>query len=200
MVGIIKRLMPDESRELFQRAVPEAPSRPQGGGRRRHGDREVLTAIVFVATSGRTWQQLPSASFGPSRATAHRRFSGWSKARVWAKLHHLVLDGLGARGELDRSRCTIDSVNTQALKRGDLTGPNPVDRGKYSSKTHLIMERSGLPTPVGIPGTNLHYSQALIPFVGGASRRSVRAEAGDGASPANSTPTRATTTATCGVG
>ncbi|MFJ8589653.1 IS5/IS1182 family transposase, partial [Streptomyces sp. NPDC093595] len=29
--------------------VPEAPTRPQGGGRRRHGDREVLAAIVFVA-------------------------------------------------------------------------------------------------------------------------------------------------------
>ncbi|SCG12928.1 Putative transposase of IS4/5 family [Streptomyces sp. MnatMP-M27] len=78
----------------------------------------VLAAIVFVATSGCTWQRLPSASFGPSGATAHRRFSEWSKARVWAKLHRLVLDELGARGELDWSRCAIDSVNMRALKRG----------------------------------------------------------------------------------
>ncbi|MFE3329933.1 hypothetical protein ACFXN4_34920, partial [Streptomyces sp. NPDC059176] len=28
--------------ELFQRVVPPAPKRPQGGGRRRYGDREVL--------------------------------------------------------------------------------------------------------------------------------------------------------------
>jgi transposase len=118
VVSIVERLVPDELWELFQRVVPEAPSRPQGGGRRRHGDREVLAAIVFAATSGCTWQQLPSASFGPSGATAHRRFSEWSKARVWAKLHRLVLDGLGARGELDRSRCAIDSVNMRALKRG----------------------------------------------------------------------------------
>ncbi|MFJ2556105.1 hypothetical protein ACIO2V_11375, partial [Streptomyces sp. NPDC087534] len=41
--------------------MPEAPSRPQGGGRRRHGDREVPAAIVFVATSGCTWQPLPAA-------------------------------------------------------------------------------------------------------------------------------------------
>lgn len=71
--------------------------RPQGGGRRRHGDREVPAAIVFVATSGCTWQQLRSASFGPSGATAHRRFAEWSRARVWAKLHRLVLDELGPR-------------------------------------------------------------------------------------------------------
>jgi transposase len=120
VLSIVERLVPDELWELFQRVVPEAPSRPQGGGRRRHGDREVLAAIVFVATSGCTWQQLPSASFGPSGATAHRRFAEWTKARVWAKLqlHRLVLDELGARGELDWSRCAIDSVNMRALKRG----------------------------------------------------------------------------------
>ncbi|MDQ1027616.1 transposase [Streptomyces umbrinus] len=116
---IVERLVPDELWELFQRVVPDAPSRPQGGGRRRHGDREVLAAIVFVATSGCTWQQLPTASFGPSGATAHRRFTEWSKARVWAKLHRLVLDELGSRGELDWSRCAIDSVNMRALKRGN---------------------------------------------------------------------------------
>ncbi|WP_437041079.1 IS5 family transposase [Streptomyces sp. enrichment culture] len=151
---MVERLVPDELWELFQRVVPEAPSRPQGGGRRRHGDREVLAAIVFVATSGCTWQQLPSASFGPSGATAHRRFAEWSKARVWAKLHRLVLDELGSRGELDWPRCAIDSVNMWALKRGSLTGPNPVDRGKYGSKIHLITERTGLPL-------------ALIPLVKG---------------------------------
>ncbi|MDG4536903.1 IS5 family transposase [Streptomyces sp. AV19] len=166
MVGIIERLVPDELWELFQRVVPEVPVRPQGGGRRRHGDREVLAAIVFVATSGCTWQQLPAASFGPSGATAHRRFAEWTKARVWAELHRLVLDELGARGELDWSRCAVDSVNMRALK-GDLTGPNPVDRGKYGSKIHLLTERTGLPLSVGISGANLHDSQALEPLVKG---------------------------------
>ncbi|MEU7688615.1 transposase, partial [Streptomyces spectabilis] len=41
------------------RVVPPAPQRPQGGGHRRRGDREVLAAIIFVATSGCTWNQLP---------------------------------------------------------------------------------------------------------------------------------------------
>ncbi|MTE18123.1 transposase [Streptomyces sp. TRM43335] len=39
-------------------------------------------AIVSVATSGRTWQQPPSASFGPSGATAHRRFAKWTRPRL----------------------------------------------------------------------------------------------------------------------
>jgi transposase len=52
-------------------------------------------------------------------------------------------------------------------EKGDLTGPNPVDRGIFGSKIHLITERTGLPLSVGISGANLHDSQALIPLVKG---------------------------------
>ncbi len=52
-------------------------------------------------------------------------------------------------------------------EKGDLTGPNPVDRGKYGSKVHLISDRTGLPLSVGISGANVHDSQALVPLVQG---------------------------------
>jgi transposase len=52
-------------------------------------------------------------------------------------------------------------------EKGDLTGPNPVDRGKYGSKIHLIVERTGLPLSVGISGANMHDSQGLEPLVRG---------------------------------
>ncbi len=116
-VVMVERMVPDELWELFQRVVPPAPTRPQGGGRRRYGDREVLAAIIFVATTGCTWRQLPPV-FGPSGPTAHRRFTEWTAARVWAKLHRVILDELGSRGDLDWSRCAIDSVNMRALKGG----------------------------------------------------------------------------------
>src|SRR3954469_9514465 len=95
-VVMVERMVPDELWELFQRVVPPAPSRPQGGGRRRYGDREVLAAIAFVANSGCAWPQLPP-SVAPAGPTAHRRFTEWSKARVRAKLHQLVLDELDRR-------------------------------------------------------------------------------------------------------
>ncbi|WP_413100083.1 IS5 family transposase [Streptomyces sp. Inha503] len=163
---VVERLVPDELWELFCRVVPVAPSRPQGGGRRRYGDREVLAAIIFVANTGCTWRQLPPV-FGPAGTTAHRRFTEWSRQRVWAKLHRLVLDELGAEGELDWSRCAIDSVNMRAVKGGNLTGPNPVDRGKKGAKIHLITDRSGLPLSIGISGANTHDSQGLEPMVRG---------------------------------
>lgn len=93
-------------------AVPAA-----GRGRRWYGDREVSAAIVFVATSGCTWRQVPPV-FGASWQTVYRRFAEWSSARVRARPHRVILDELGAGGELDWSRCAIDSVSVRAAKGG----------------------------------------------------------------------------------
>lgn len=51
--------------------------------------------------------------------------------------------------------------------RGDLTGPNRLDRGKSGSKIHVITERTGLPISVGISAANTHDNQALEPLVRG---------------------------------
>ncbi|MER6076603.1 transposase, partial [Streptomyces sp. NPDC001817] len=111
MTDLVERLVPDELWVLFRRVVPPTEvKRPQGGGRRRAGDRECLAAIIFVATSGCTWRQLPPV-FGPAWPTVYRRFAQWSRERVWARLHRILLDELGARGKLDWSRCAIDSVS-----------------------------------------------------------------------------------------
>ncbi|MGN3953514.1 IS5 family transposase [Streptomyces sp. WAC8370] len=166
MTDLVERLVPDELWVLFRRVVPPTEvKRPQGGGRRRAGDRETLAAIIFVATSGCTWRQLPLV-FGLARPTVYRRFARWSQDRVWARLHRVVLDELGSRGELDWSRCAIDSVSVRAAK-GPLTGPNPTDRGKPGSKIHLITDRNGLPLSLGISGANTHDSLGLQPLVRG---------------------------------
>jgi hypothetical protein len=68
-------------------------------------------------------------------AQGYRRFAQRSRDRFWARLHRVILDELGARGELDWSRCAIDSVSLRGGRRGPLTGPNPTDRGKLGSKT-----------------------------------------------------------------
>ena len=118
MADLVERLVPDELWALFRRVVPPTEvKRSQGGGRRRAGDREALAAIIFVATSGCTWRQLPPV-FGPCWQTVYRRFAQWSRDRVWARLHRVILDELGARGELDWSRCAIDSVSLRAAKGG----------------------------------------------------------------------------------
>lgn len=52
-------------------------------------------------------------------------------------------------------------------QRGELTGANPVDRGKRGSKIHLIVDRTGLPISLGISAVNTHDSQGLQALVRG---------------------------------
>lgn len=138
MTSLAEHLVSDELWELFRRVVPETVvARPQGGGRRRAGDRECLTAIVFVATSGCSWRQLPPV-FGPAWPTVYRRFARWSQQRVWARLHRVILDELGARGALDWSRFAVDSVSVRALKRGsrpDRIRPTAANRDRKSTSS-----------------------------------------------------------------
>ncbi|WP_373299966.1 transposase [Streptomyces xantholiticus] len=62
-----------------------------------------MAAIIFVATSGCTWRQLPPA-FGPCRQPVYRCFAQWSRARVWARLLRVVLDELGTRPDVTSDR------------------------------------------------------------------------------------------------
>jgi transposase len=112
-----RRLVPDGLWEITEPLIPATPKRAQGGGIQRVDDRQVFAAIVFVLTAGCAWRHLPP-TFGVSHQTAHRRFTEWSEAALWAKLHRAVLDRLGAQGEVDWSRAIVDAASMRA-KRGD---------------------------------------------------------------------------------
>jgi len=50
-------------------------------------------------------------------------------------------------------------------KGGELTGPNPTDRGKRGSKYHLVVDRNGIPLAVRLSTANAHDSTHLLPLV-----------------------------------
>lgn len=60
----------------------------------------MFTAVVYALTSSCAWRHLPQ-TFGTSPAIVHRRFTVWTEAGLWRRLHRAVLDELGARGEVD---------------------------------------------------------------------------------------------------
>jgi transposase len=110
-----QRLVPDELWALTEPLVPGFVARPQGGGTAPKDDRAVFTAIVFVLTSGCAWQYLPP-SFGVTVPTAHRRFTDWTKAGLWRRLHRAVLDELSSQGLIDWSRAVLDGASVRAKK------------------------------------------------------------------------------------
>ncbi|WP_411090106.1 transposase [Streptomyces sp. 061-3] len=97
---------------------------------------------MYVLTSGCAWRYLPE-SFGISPATAHRRFTVWTEAGLWRRLHRAVLDELGARGELDWTSAIVDAASMRA-KRGGLAGrPKPGRSGQEGQQAARAVRGPG---------------------------------------------------------
>jgi hypothetical protein len=75
---------------------------------------------------------------------------------VWARLHQILLDRLGKANAIDWSRCSLDSASFPAKGGGELTGPNPTDRGKAGSKRHIMVDAGGIPLAVLPSVANVH--------------------------------------------
>lgn len=115
---MVRTWAPDDFWQVAQPLIPVPARRPQGGGKRRADDRAVLAAIVYLVQAGCSWHKLPTTLFGISRATAHRRFTEWTEAGLWERLHHRLLNRLGVIGEIDWSRAIVDSIAVRAEKGG----------------------------------------------------------------------------------
>jgi len=97
--------------------LPPAPPKPKGG-RPRVANRAALNGIVYVLQTGMQWKHLsPKLGFG-SGVTCWRRALAWQQAGVFDQLHHLLLDELGAQGQLDWSRVAVDTRSVPAKKGG----------------------------------------------------------------------------------
>ncbi|MER6385292.1 IS5 family transposase [Streptomyces sp. NPDC001250] len=180
-----KRRVPHAPWELVAPLLPSFADRPQGGGTAPCDERAVFTAVVYVLTSGRAWRHLPP-TFGTSPATAHRRFTVWTEAGPWRRLHRAVLDELGAWGEVDSTSAIVDAASVRSKRGESLTGPNPVDRGKKGSKLHVLSDAQGVPLTVAVSGANMHDSLALKPPILGIP--AIRFRRGATATPPRQTP------------
>jgi transposase len=71
-----------------------------------------MAAIIFMARTSTPWALLSVGEFGCGSVTScWRRFSEWAHAGVFERLQELLLDELGAAGQLDWSRVSVDSFS-----------------------------------------------------------------------------------------
>ena len=136
----------------FEPLLPIRTRRFRYPGRKRLGDREALSGILFVLYAGIAWRHLPlELGFG-SGATCRRRLDEWQQAGVWDKLHGVLLSELQQAGEIEWSRAVIDGSHVQAKKgapkraRARLTGAEP------APSTTSWSTRPGSRSPSRSPG------------------------------------------------
>ncbi|WP_423203093.1 IS5 family transposase [Krasilnikovia cinnamomea] len=111
----------------------------------------------------------PKRHQGGGRRRIDDRFTEWTAHGVMNALHRAMLDVLGAAGQIDWSRASVDAMHVRARSKGDLTGPSPVDRGKPGSKVHAVADRNGLALYADVSAANVNDHLLLADVVDGVS-------------------------------
>jgi transposase len=116
-------------------------------GRRAPGPGHPPAATVRVVATlrrflreGTPWRSLRATVGEVSGSTLRRRLEAWARNGVLARVHALPVAML--RGD---PTLILDTGSVRAKRAGDLTGPNPTDRGKRGTKYHIATTGDGVP-------------------------------------------------------
>src|SRR5688500_19113202 len=112
-----KQLVTDELWTIIEPLLPKEPAKPQGG-RPRVPDRAALTGILFVLKTGIPWEYLPREMGCGSGMTCWRRLRDWHRARVFSRLHRLLLGRMRRAGCIDFTVGIADSASVRAVHGG----------------------------------------------------------------------------------
>jgi hypothetical protein len=99
-----------------------------------------------------------------SGVTCWRRLRDWQRAGGWRRLLKVIRDKRGRGCRIDWSRASVDTATIPA-KRGEATGPNPVDRGRADTKQHLVVDRRDIPLAATTSAANVHDSKLFEELV-----------------------------------
>jgi transposase len=169
--------------------VMDACAGPPGRRRRGHPPAalvRVLAAWRRFVREGTPWRGLRATAEQASGSTLRRRLREWARAGDLRQRAHAVLVALPRGGHPDD--LILDSCRVRAERGGDLTGPNPTDRGKRGTTYHVAVTGDGVPvacaaTAATVNATRLFERLCLTAFAVMARLRTVFADKGYDAEP-----------------
>jgi transposase len=115
----------------------------------------VLATLRRFLREGTPWRSLTATADAASGSTLRRRLQDWAEGGHLLQQVHAVLVAM-LRGGRQRDDLILDSCSVRAKRGGDLTGPNPTDRGKRGTEYHLATTGDGVPVACAATGANVN--------------------------------------------
>jgi transposase len=128
----------------------EVPGEP-GPGHPPAETVRVLATLRRFLREGTPWRSLRATPEQASGSTLRRRLADWAAINLLQRVHALLVAMLRGHPDL-----ILDSCSVRAKRGGDLTGPNPTDRGKRGTKYHIATTGDGVPVACAATAANVN--------------------------------------------
>ena len=145
--------------ELVADIIDRIENRPPGPGRPPVPTSEVIRTLGFFVREGVQWRELKATDGRASGSTLRRRLDGWHTTAVLRRVHAVLVRMARSGPAAAAWDVVVDSCSVRAKRGGELTGPNPTDRGKPGTKYHVVVSTDGLPLAVIPSPANVHDSR-----------------------------------------
>jgi transposase len=156
--------MASRAAALVAGIIDRIEDRPYRTGRPPLPTIEVVETLRFFVREGVQWRELRAAAGRACGSTLRRRLDEWSGTALLRRVHVALVRMVRAGPEAASRDVVVDSCSVRAKRGGELTGPNPTDRGKAGTKYHVIASTDGLPLGVVPSAANVHDTR-LFPHL-----------------------------------
>ena len=156
--------MASRAAELVAGIIDGIEGRPYGTGRPPLPTIEVVETLRFFVREGVQWRELRATAGRACGSTLRRRLGEWSGTALLRRVHVVLIRMVRAGPEAAPWDVVVDSCSVRAKRGGELTGPNPTDRGKAGTKYHVVVATDGTPPGVVPSAANVHDTR-LFPHL-----------------------------------
>jgi transposase len=133
--------------DLVAGIIEQLEKEPEQRGRPRLPAPEIVGTLQFFLREGVQWRELQADSGRASGSTLRRRLREWRDVALLPRVHAVLLRMArsGPEAAAQALDIVVDSCSVRAKHGGELTGPNPTDRGKRGTKDHIVVSTEGWP-------------------------------------------------------